>query len=217
MSEITYTDPARVIAYATDVSVPLLRSASGYGPKLPTRHRLRYETGSGRSRWLRVYVARYGNSGSAYVHVDGVDRYLDTETEYVFSEGVLPDHIRDGLSTVFCSVCFAPCLPDGIGTGYAVERETDSVLCYPCADNRQVAKLRNERVSTFPGYMSCDGKKFTTWTGGELGTVTRHTESRSGFHGSMIHYWTVRDVHGNYWHGRNGGPGMCVSLRRYRR
>ena len=44
----------------------------GYGPKIPTPYKILY-----RGRWRRVYSACYGNSGSTYVIIDGVDTIVD--------------------------------------------------------------------------------------------------------------------------------------------
>lgn len=74
---VTYTDPALVTGHRATVPPSYGRTASGYGPKIPTRHMLTY---AGRER--RVYVMQYGNSGSAYVVVSGVDVFLDTDTEH---------------------------------------------------------------------------------------------------------------------------------------
>lgn len=38
------------------------RTASGYGPRLPTPYQVKWE-----GRWRRVYVACYGNAGTAYI------------------------------------------------------------------------------------------------------------------------------------------------------
>ena len=53
-------------------------SASGYGPKIPTRYMLKIA-----NRWHRVYMAQYGNSGSAYVVLRGQDYYLAGSAEVV--------------------------------------------------------------------------------------------------------------------------------------
>lgn len=75
---ITYTDPTLLDAVRSDLRAPKPNPyASGYGPKIPTRHSIRYA-----GVWRRVYVMRYGNSGSAYVRVKGVDTFLDIPTEY---------------------------------------------------------------------------------------------------------------------------------------
>lgn len=73
---LTYTDPAKV-SDLTTTAQPSNPYASGYGPKIPTRHMFRYE-----GRMRRVYVACYGNSGSAYIVVNGASMYLDTDTEH---------------------------------------------------------------------------------------------------------------------------------------
>ena len=46
--------------------------AMGYGPKIPTHYRILY-----RGHWRRVYCACYGNSGSTYVIINGVDTIVD--------------------------------------------------------------------------------------------------------------------------------------------
>lgn len=82
MSDITYTDPAAVTEVIAEPVAPTYgRSASGYGSKIPTRHKIRI---GGRLR--RVYVMLFGNSGSAYVVVDGVDTFLDVDTEHRLEE-----------------------------------------------------------------------------------------------------------------------------------
>ena len=86
MSEIQYTNPANVLEVFADDHEPRYgQSATGYGPKIPTRYRIRYATASG-ARVLRVYMAVYGNSGSAYVCTGGRDLYLDTDTEYALQD-----------------------------------------------------------------------------------------------------------------------------------
>ena len=82
---VTYTKRSRVIATRSDTEAPRYGySVSGYGPKLPTRHWVRYIGNDGRTRWHRVYVAQYGNSGSAYIVVGGAVHYLDGDTEHDF-------------------------------------------------------------------------------------------------------------------------------------
>lgn len=71
---VTYTDPEQV----TDVRALTQpkRNATGYGPKIPTQHEIRYA-----GRWRRVYVMQYGNAGSAYIIVKHCDVFLDSDTE----------------------------------------------------------------------------------------------------------------------------------------
>lgn len=77
-----YTNPASVTATHTDNRAPAYgRNATGYGPKIPTRHRLTFTDG----RTRRVYVAQYGNSGSAYVVIDDTPHHLDTDTEHALT------------------------------------------------------------------------------------------------------------------------------------
>lgn len=39
---------------------------TGYGPQIPTRYMIQWE-----GRWRRVYVANYGNAGTAYIGKPG--------------------------------------------------------------------------------------------------------------------------------------------------
>lgn len=72
MSELTRLIAGR-INDAKITEAPLNRSVTGYGPKVPTRYMVRIGT-----RWHRVYMAQYGNSGSAYVVLEGSDHYLSS-------------------------------------------------------------------------------------------------------------------------------------------
>jgi hypothetical protein len=88
MSTISHTTHSLV----TNVKVteaPPNRSATGYGGKIPTRWLLRYSR-----RWRRVYMMQYGNAGSPYVVVDGIDHFLDLATEHML-EDVADDLAQD--------------------------------------------------------------------------------------------------------------------------
>ena len=119
------------------------------------------------------------------------------------------------MKTILCSDCHAAIEPIRHGTcgrtGYAVLNNRRKI-CYACADKRQVAALF-DRSQPFTGYLSSDGNRWTTWTGGTLGNVDRLTVSRSGWQGSTLSHVHVLDVHGNAWFGRGAGPGMCLTLR----
>lgn len=119
------------------------------------------------------------------------------------------------MKPILCSDCCATIDPlrkgTGGGTGYAVLNSRRKI-CYACADKRQVADLL-DRSKSFTGYLSSDGSRWTTWTGGTLGNVDRLTVSRSGLHGSSLSNVHVVDVHGNTWCGRGAGTGMCLTLR----
>jgi hypothetical protein len=58
---------------------------TGYGPKIPTAYMLKIGT-----RWHRVYVVNYGNVGSTYVLVGGVNHYLSSGVELIL------ETVRDG-------------------------------------------------------------------------------------------------------------------------
>lgn len=49
-------------------------TASGYGRKIPTRYKVKYN-----NRWYRVYICIYSNSGTSYITVKG--------NNYVVSKG----------------------------------------------------------------------------------------------------------------------------------
>lgn len=73
-----------------------------------------------------------------------------------------------------------------------------------------------DRSKPFVCYVSGDGRAVTGWKGNKLGDIVRTRTGRlarwSAFHGSFIHYYRVRDVHGGLWYGR-GSPGMVIALR----
>lgn len=101
---------------------------------------------------------------------------------------------------------------DSFTPGYA-RTQTDDFICYTCADENQRASLITGRNGPIYAYVSGDGSRVTTWTGGKLGTVIGYGEARSGWHGSTIAYFRVRDVHGQWWSGRGAGRGMACTLR----
>lgn len=85
---VTRTNPALVSAIVYDRYPPIVRSATGYGGKLPTAYRVRYD-----GRWRRVYAMQYGNAGSAYITVAGAPAFLDIATEYALSDGLASDEL----------------------------------------------------------------------------------------------------------------------------
>lgn len=60
---------------------PRHNSATGYGGKIPTRYMLKLN-----KRWHRVYMMQYGNSGSPYVLIGGVEHLLRSDTEHALEE-----------------------------------------------------------------------------------------------------------------------------------
>lgn len=115
--------------------------------------------------------------------------------------------------------------PSGILAGYAVTPDGRK-LCYSCADNSQRAELRVMHAlhAPFGAYLTSDtveenGRtvrrhvRITTWTGGMLMSVFRALDGGRGFHGADLWDVTAVDVHGNVWRGRNGGPGMYITMR----
>jgi hypothetical protein len=101
------------------------------------------------------------------------------------------------------------------GTGYA--RTADGkTICYACADIRERAELK-DRSKPFCAYLSSDGQRVTTWTGGELMRVTYSRPcrlTRQSFTHSRESFRSIcaTDCHGGQWYGR-GSPGIVIKLR----
>lgn len=121
-----------------------------------------------------------------------------------------------GPASFICCKCKKACplnTDGGGGTGYArASRESTDLICYPCADESQRVDML-DRSRPFGCYLSGDGRRVTTWTGGTLGDVVQSGTSRTGWHGTKITHVRVRDVHGAMWHGKGAGAGMCITLR----
>jgi hypothetical protein len=99
---------------------------------------------------------------------------------------------------------------DGISFNYALDRE-GHVFSDEGVNLRELAQV--EAHSGPVGcYVSSDAKRVTGWKGNTLGTITQATRGRVGFCRDGL-YVTVKDAQGRYWHGRNAGPGMCITLR----
>ena len=76
-SELT---PANVVEYIADEHAP--QTMRDYGPKIPTRYRLKLTDG----RTRRVYVDVYGNGGGTpYVLIGGGTFYLSADVEHTLS------------------------------------------------------------------------------------------------------------------------------------
>lgn len=113
--------------------------------------------------------------------------------------------------------CGHPPTPQPAGsicTGYArfdVGTAAARTVCYDCANVIQERQLRETKHGQrFTGYLSCDGKSWTTWTGHLLGRVVltgaRHPWSRTR------NYLTVRGIDNRWWYG-TGGKGEWATLR----
>lgn len=108
--------------------------------------------------------------------------------------------------------CGHPPTPDvGVGTGYAITPEGDRI-CYACADERTLADIAAARPGDrAPGlYLSGDGRRITTWSGGTIMTHVRKG-GRHNFSPDRF-YLTAQDAQGRTWHG-TGAEGMYCTLR----
>src|SRR3990167_9912689 len=108
-----------------------------------------------------------------------------------------------------CANCNTPFVADEHTTGYAI-CANDVKVCYACADT--IARADMVGASRFTGYLSGDGARFTTWTGGTLGDVVSSKPcklTRTSFTHDKRTYRSVRvrDVWGKIWFGR-GSAGI---------
>lgn len=90
-------------------------------------------------------------------------------------------------------------------------------ICWTCADSEQAHEL--ETADAFTGYLSCDGRNITTWSGGvlarviDLNTTAGYTPSGGRF--ERVSTW-VTTADGARWYGRGPGRGMYHTIRRSR-
>jgi hypothetical protein len=92
-------------------------------------------------------------------------------------------------------------------------------MCFRCAHDDQIVALLTQDVIF--GYVSSTGPErstFTTWPGGELGTVRslRYSRERRARYGGTwrMRHITVRDVHGQLWQGQGSDQWEAITLRR---
>ena len=102
-----------------------------------------------------------------------------------------------------CGAVFADTVSYGIFS--------DSMVCYSCCHARDVTEMR-DRTKPFCAYISSDNLRVSNWPGAKLGDVVSCSNYRNNI-GARIYCYSVRDIHGKYWHGRNSGAGMCILLR----
>lgn len=98
-------------------------------------------------------------------------------------------------------------------SGYATTRDGARKICYVCADAQQREQLKDRSKPVY-AYVSSDGKRITTWTGGELMRIEKASEWRMNFGFQCLGLCvSATDCHGKRWHGRGAGVGMCITLR----
>ena len=119
---------------------------------------------------------------------------------------------REGVGFL-CSSCWQhkPVSREG-GTGYGVDNE-GRLHCYECCAKNDREQMKDQSRPFF-AYLSGDGKTVSNWPGSPLGKVYNLGFSRSGWHGSKIYRFHVRDVHGRWWQGWGPGEGMYCTLRK---
>lgn len=108
-----------------------------------------------------------------------------------------------------CGELFTKPPPEGGASGYAV-RENGARICYACADLEERKFMRAHTVKT--AYVSSDGNRVTTWTGGFLGEVVNWSEiSCFGHRKTNL---TIRAFDGTLWTARATEAGMVCTLRK---
>ena len=79
-SGLNYTEPERIVRFEF-LKHRFNPYRSGYGAEIPLDYGIVYKGLKG-NHLHRVYMMQYGNSGSAYIKVQGEVVFLDTHTEY---------------------------------------------------------------------------------------------------------------------------------------
>jgi hypothetical protein len=98
-------------------------------------------------------------------------------------------------------------------TGTALVPQPDGtalVVCWSCADEHSRGLMRLGEAVV--GYLSDDGRRITTWSGGKLADVTGLVERQGvGFGGSRT-YWSATGE-GKNWYGSCVGRGMITTMK----
>jgi len=103
--------------------------------------------------------------------------------------------------------------PHGAFTNGTAHTHDGRKICCNCADAEERDQLKT--ATRFCAYVSGDGRRLQTWTGGDLGQVALgnpHPKS-TGPRADRRRYLSAIDCHGTRWHG-TGAPGMYATLRR---
>ncbi len=108
-----------------------------------------------------------------------------------------------------CGHFESPC--SDVTRGYG-EDASGKTWCLDCCLMRDKAALLTDTRTTH--YLSGDGRFLTDWHGRQLGVVVRHGAVHPfSARGDRRRYITVRDLHGQTWHG-TGAAGMWASLKK---
>lgn len=98
--------------------------------------------------------------------------------------------------------------------GYSFNYATDSDGRIYSDEGVDILQKREllDRSKAFVAYVSSDGKFITGWKGNVLMSIVWKKSGAVGFCRDGL-YVNCVDVHGNKWHGKNAGAGMCIKLR----
>ena len=134
----------------------------------------------------------------------------DDGWQFVSRDGKKICHACDSARVLDCG--HHPSPHESFTTGTAHTRDGREI-CYTCAD--QETREDMTTATRFCAYVSSDGHRLQTWSGGDLGAVylgDPHPWSK-GPRADRRRYLSATDCHGTRWHG-TGAPGMYATLRR---
>lgn len=100
--------------------------------------------------------------------------------------------------------------PIGFTTGYGVNRDDESRICYTCCFQLELACMAHGQRIT--GYLASEGSTITTWPGEVLARVYREHTSWHNIGGHLTRVWALDDM-GQWWHGTTPGRGQYARLR----
>lgn len=100
--------------------------------------------------------------------------------------------------------------PTKFTTGTAHFGSTE--ICTACADDVVRAEMAKPEITSYVMYVSGNERFMTTWTGGIVATITRHTSAR--WAGTWIHHYRAETPDGSRWYGKGSGAGMAINMRK---
>lgn len=112
--------------------------------------------------------------------------------------------------------CGHAATPDGLASGKATDPRTGHTMCYPCANQHEAGAM--SQAERYTAYLSGDGKRITTWTGGTLATVVSYgissplcTPSGGEY---RREYVRAKTPDGTLWYGTKSDQVGAINLRR---
>lgn len=106
--------------------------------------------------------------------------------------------------------------PGSVGTGKATDPDTGATMCYPCAEAAEREAIKT--ATAYAAYLSSDGKRLTTWTGGTLAEVVSygagsvHCTPTGGRY--RMEYVRAQTPDGVLWYGSKSDQADLITIRR---